>query len=264
MFLFILPSVWIPNAFATVTAKNSVLVCYGKLDPESIKGYAYVILESQHYNIYELRKIKSQNEKVLAYISLGEVNENAAHYNLLKDNTLGKNEIWNSYYINLKSEKTSDILMGIIASKLEMGYDGFFLDNIDNFNSFGPQPDQKPELIALMKKINDTWPEYTFLQNAGLEMISETAPYIDAVIIESIASNYTFADKNYKLREENDFQNYVTKLKAIKNNYHLPVILIEYADTVKLRDAIEKRIRHLGFDYFIGNIDLQTIPEFTH
>jgi hypothetical protein len=263
MFLFILPSVWFQDAFATVAARNSVLVCYGKLDPETIKGYSYVILEAQHYNIYELRKIKSQNEKVLAYISLGEVNGNAVHYDLLKNNTLGKNEIWDSYYINLKSEKTIDILMGIISEKLEMGYDGFFLDNIDNFNSFGTQPDQKPELLTLMRKIHETWPKHTFLQNAGLEMVSETAPYVDAIIIESIASDYTFNDKNYKLRDEQGFQNYVEKLKAIKKDYHLPVILIEYADTVALRDAIEKRIKPLGFDYFIGNISLQTIPEFT-
>src|SRR6478672_3295910 len=117
MFLFILPSVMIPNAFASMVNKNTVLVCYGRLSPESIKGYTYVILESQHYSIYEIKRIKSQNEKVLAYISLGEVNGNAAHYNLLKDSTLGKNDIWDSYYLNLKAEKTSQILLDIISSK---------------------------------------------------------------------------------------------------------------------------------------------------
>ena len=264
MFLFILPSVLVPNAFAGIVNKSTVLVCYGRLSPESIKGYTYVILESQFYNIYEIKKIKSQNEKVLAYISLGEVNGNASHYNQLKDNTLGKNEIWDSYYLNLKSEKTSKILLDIIGNTLEMGYDGFFLDNIDNFTSFGPQPDQKAELLALLKTIHQKYPEQTFLQNAGLEMISETASYVDAVIIESIATNYTFNDKVYRLREETDYQNYITKLNEIRKTYKLPIILIEYADTAALRDAVQKRIKNLGFEYFIGKIDLQTVPEFSN
>ena len=262
MFLFILPSVLFPNAFAGMVNKSTVLVCYGRLSPESIKGYSYVILESQYYNVYEIKKIKSQNEKVLAYISLGEVNANAPHYGLLKNSTLGKNDIWNSYYLDLKAEKTSKILLGIIGNTLKMGYDGFFLDNVDNFTQFGQQPDQKEELVALLKSIHNAYPEQTFLQNAGLEIIAETAPFVDAVIIESIATNYTFDDKVYRLREESDYQNYITKLQAIKKNYKLPIILIEYADTVALRDAVQKRIRNLGFEYFIGKIDLQSIPEF--
>ncbi|HLA56116.1 MAG TPA: endo alpha-1,4 polygalactosaminidase [Flavobacterium sp.] len=264
MFLFILPSVLVPNAYAATVNKSTVLVCYGRLDPASIKGYSLVILESENYNAFEIKQIKSQNEKVLAYISLGEVNKNAVHYKLLKDNTLGKNTIWDSYYLNLKAGKTTEILMQIIGETLQQGYDGFFLDNIDNYTSFGPQPDQKTELVNLLKTIYTAYPDYTFVQNAGLDLISETAPYIDAVVIESIASNYTFNDKKYKLRDEADYQNYVAKLKAINTNYNLPVILIEYADTVKLRDDIEKRINNLGYEYFIGQINLQAVPKFSN
>ena len=263
MFLFILPSVLIPSAFAGMVNKNTVLVCYGRLDPESIKGFSYVILEPTHYNVYEIKKIKSQNEKVSAYISLGEVNSNATHYKMLRGSTLGKNDIWDSYYLNLKAPKTSQILLEIISNTLKQGYDGFFLDNVDNFTQFGAQPDQKAELVALLKTIHQTYPEKTFLQNAGLEIISDTAPYVDAVIIESIATNFTFDDKVYRLREETDYQNYVQKLVAINKKYDLPVILIEYADTCTLRNAVQKRIRNLGFEYFIGQIDLQHIPEFS-
>jgi hypothetical protein len=262
MFLFILPSMLIPSAFAV--NKSTVLVCYGRLDPASIKGYSCVILESENYTMSEIRQIKSQNDKVLAYISLAEVNVNAKHYPLLKDNALGKNKIWDSYYLNLKLPKTNEILMKIIGDAIDMGYDGFFLDNLDNYTIFGPQPDQKNEVVALLKAIFEKYPHHTFLQNAGLDLIVDTAPYIDGVVVESIATNYTFNDKNYKLRDESDFQQYAEKLKNVKNTYNLPITLIEYADTVSLRDAIEKRIHNLGFDYFIGNINLQTIPQFSN
>ncbi len=262
MFLFLLPSVLAGAVPAPSVTKSTVLVCYGRLNPADIRGYNYVILESQFYNVYELRKIKSQNGKVLAYISVGEVNANAPHYAKLKGLTVGKNEIWDSYYLDLDSEKTRKVLMDIIKAKIDMGYDGFFLDNVDHYTSFGAQPKQRATLVSFLKQIFEAYPEQTFLQNAGLELVPDTAPYVDAVIIESIATDYTFADKKYKMRDQAQFDQYVTRLNTVRDQYKLPVILIEYADTKALHDEIVKRIRPLKFEYFIGKIDLQSIPEY--
>jgi endo-alpha-1,4-polygalactosaminidase (GH114 family) len=261
--LFVLPSILTANVLANGTIKNSILVCYGRLEPETIKGYSYVILESQYYTIDEVQKIKSQNEKVVAYISLGEVNANSKYFELLKANSYGKNEIWNSYYLNLKSEKAIENLMEMVKITLDFGYDGLFLDNIDNFTSFGLQSEQKAELINLLKAINDGYPNHIFIQNAGIEIIGETVPFVDLVMVESVASNYTFNDKNYKLREEKEFKNYINKLETVSNEFNLPIILIEYADTMALFNAIQRRIKLSKFDCFIGNIDLQTIPKFS-
>jgi len=261
MFLFVLPSLLASN-HASAVGKSTVLVCYGRLDPESIKGYDYVILESQFYNIYEIRKIKSQNEKVLAYISIGEVNEHAPHFKEIKDYTAGKNEIWNSYYLDLKSEKTVNTLLRIIDRTLEKGYDGFFLDNVDNYTTWGAQPNQKADLVKFLKTISEKYPEKIWIQNAGVELIDETAPYVDALVLESVATNYTFDDKSYKLRPEADFKAYASKLTDISKKHNLPVILIEYADTEKLYKQVLHRIKPLGFEYFIGSIELQSLPTF--
>jgi hypothetical protein len=258
--LFLLPSVLIPRAFAV--GKASVLVCYGRLEPELVKGYDCVIVEQENYTAAEVRVLKAQNQKVLAYISLGEVNENAKHYASLKEQTLGKNGIWNSYYLDLQSKKTVDVLIKHIGEAIDQGYDGFFLDNFDNFGPWGKQSAQKANLVALLKKIHEKYPHYTFLQNAGLDLVPDTAPYIDGIVVESIATDYSFADKKYKLRSEPDFDQRAARLTAINQTYKLPVTLIEYADTTILRDAAEKRIKRLGFDYFIGQINLQTIPQF--
>lgn len=261
MFLFVLPSILTANPPAAV-GKSTVLVCYGRLNPEDIKGYDYVILEPQFYNIYEIRKIKSQNEKVLAYISIGEVNANAPHYAELKDHTAGKNEIWDSYYLDLKSEKTVNTLLRIIDRTLDKEYDGFFLDNVDNYTTWGAQPNQKQDLVNFLKTISEKHPDKIWIQNAGLELVPDTARYVDAIVIESVATNYTFDDKTYKLRAEADFKAYADKLADINKKYNLPIILIEYADTEKLYKQVLHRIKPLGFDYFIGNIDLQGIPTF--
>lgn len=260
--ILMLPSILYSND--NTMAKHAILICYGRLEPETIKGYHYVILESHHYNIYEINAIKSQNEKVLAYISLGEINAHSKYFDLLKENTFGKNEIWNSYYLNLKSDSTIQKIMEIVKSTLAIGYDGLFFDNIDNFTSFGPQYQQKEDLLKLLNTIHSNYSSHTFIQNAGIQIISETARYVDAIVIESVASNYTFDDKSYKLRDLNTFENTISELERVRGKYKIPVILIEYADNMELHNAIIERINPSKFDCFIGNIDLQTIPKFSN
>jgi endo-alpha-1,4-polygalactosaminidase (GH114 family) len=223
-----------------------------------------VILESQHYNIYEINKIKSQNEKVVAYISLGEINAHSKYFEHLKENTFGKNEIWNSYYLNLKSDHTIEKIMEMVNNTLDLGYDGLFFDNIDNFTSFGPQSQQKEDLLKLLKTIDNDYSDHVFIQNAGIQIISETAQYVDAIVVESVASNYTFDDKNYKLRDLTEFENAISELEKVRKKYNLPLILVEYADNMELHNAILKRINASKFDCFIGNIDLQTMPKFSN
>ncbi len=261
-FLFIIPTILLTLFFTNDMKKNNVLFCYGKLKPEEIKGYDYLILESKHYFPSNVRVMKSQNKKVLAYISLGEVNINANHYKELKNSTLGKNKIWNSFYLDLKSEKTIQILLNIVDETLKKGYDGLFLDNIDNYCMYGHQKAQKEDLIKLLKKIKEKYPNKTFIQNAGLEIIDQTHEYIDGIAIESIASNYTFKTKKYSLRDNSQFENSMKNLESIKNKYKMPIILIEYADTEVLYKQIEDKIKNSKFDYFIGNIDLQHLPKF--
>ena len=260
--LFLLPYLMVSNVLGNTNTKSPVLVCYGRLEPQTIVGYKYVIIESKYYSIYEVQRLKSQNEKVIAYISLGEINANSSYFERLKNDTMGKNEIWNSFYLNLESEKTKEILLEMVKSILAKGYDGLFLDNIDNFSSFGPQFKQDQELVSLLKTISELYPKHVLIQNSGIEIISKTASFVDVIIVESVATNYTFEDKNYKLRDYKAFAEYISQLKSVNKDYDLPIILIEYADTQTLRDAVQKRIKGLNFDCFIGNINLQTLPKF--
>ena len=262
IFLYILPSLLTNSLLQSSVKKSTVLVCYGKVKPESIKGYTYVILESLNYSSQQIKTIKAQNSKVFAYISLGEVNIHAPHYKILKSNTIGKNENWDSYYLNLKSNKTQETLLNIVDKTLSEGFDGLFLDNIDNFTIYGPQKEQKKDLINLLKKIKEFYPKKEFLQNAGLDLVPETLPYINAIVVESVASDYVFKDKSYNLRKSEDHNSRITRLKSISENSKIPIILIEYADSKKLYSQITDRVESSKFEYFIGNIDLQSIPKF--
>ena len=228
LFLFI-------NSVQSDMKKNTVLVCYGKMKPELVKNYKYIILESKHYLPSNIRVLKSQNEKVFAYISLGEVNKNAPHY---------------------------EILMILVDELFAKGYDGLFLDNFDNFTIHGPQKEQKTAIVNLLKMIKEKYPNKSFIQNAGLDLIAETTNYVDAIAIESIATDYSFKQKKYSLREKSQYEALMNRLQSIHTTYDEPILLIEYANTPTLAKQVENRIKNSDFEYFIGNIDLQSIPNF--
>lgn len=263
LFFFFLPALLGTSTINFPIDKSRLLVCYGKIEASKIKGYNYVILEGKNFSKDEITLIKKNNKKVVAYISLGEVNANASHYNLLKNNFLGKNDTWNSHYLDLKSEKTNIVLMLLIKKIVDKGFDGLFFDNIDNFGSFGPQKEQRKELIALIKKIKKQYPNHFFIQNSGAELIADTHQDIDAILFESVASNFSFKNNTYQLREETEYQSYLNRLNTLKKKYKLPILLVEYSDNQNLNASLIKRLANTNFDYFIGKIDLQTIPNYT-
>ena len=152
--------------------------------------------------------------------------------------------------------------MVIVDETFAQGYDGLFLDNIDNFTIHGPQKDQKEAVVKLIQKIKEKYPKKMYIQNAGLDLADDTSRYIDVIAIESIATDYSFKDKKYNLRENNDYKNYMSRIDSINAKYSIPFILVEYADSKTLVDQIEKRFENVPYEYFVGKIDLQTIPQF--
>lgn len=261
-FLWLLPSVLIPGTFSKNEDKSTVLFCYGKFNTALVKNYNQVIIEPFHFNLTEIKQLKKDNKQVLAYISLGEVNSQAKHYKKLKNITLGKNNNWDSHYLDLKSEKTKEVLLQLMTEAFDKGFDGMFLDNLDNFTQFGPQKEDKKEAIEFLKIIAAKFPNKVFYQNAGLELLENTHKYIDGVVVESVASSYTFKDKKYGLRNKQEFDTYINRIDSLKTKYNIKFILVEYADTKALYDKIALRLAKYKLDYFIGKIDLQTLPNY--
>lgn len=93
--------------------------------------------------------------------------------------------------------------------------------------------------------------------------MSETNKYIDGVVVESVASSYSFSEKKYGLKERKQFENQINKIKELKLKFKKPFLLVEYADTKILRDKIVQRLTKYKLDYFIGKLDLQSIPDYT-
>ena len=242
--------------------QETLFICYGKLNPKSIVGYNYVILESSFYTAVEIQEFKEKNETVFAYLSLGEVNKYSTIYDRLATSFIGKNENWDSFLLNLDLEITTTILAESIDEYIKLGYHGIFFDNLDNFGIHGKQTAQKNSLLAFIKNMKSQYPNHLFIQNAGLEFIDFTYPLVDAILVESVASYFDFSTSTYQLRSEEEFKIRLDNLNAIHNQYKIPVLLVEYANSQKEYNCIQDRLEPKGIPYFVGNIDLQTKPNF--
>jgi hypothetical protein len=241
--------------------KKQVLFTYGDFYPTAVSGYEILVIESAHFDSEDIAILKEQNNKVLGYVSLGEVNEAAAHFSELKELTLGKNEIWNSHILDIENKETQETLLAIFDFNMKKGLDGMFLDNIDNYTEFGPTPNKKDALLKFLKMLEIAFPDIYLMQNAGISIVKDTHPYIDAIAKESIASDYDFKNNKYQLRDEEIFSKLLTELEQAYRDFEVPVVLIEYADTPKLKEDIKQRLEETSWPYFIGKIELQKIPD---
>ena len=240
---------------------SKTLVSYGKLDPTKIKDYELLIVEETHYTKEEVKILKSNNDKVIAYISLAEINSHAKYYDQLKDYTLGKNELWNSFHLDLSSPELRKRLLQIIKEIMSKGFDGLFLDNIDNACSFGPHPEHKKYVIDLIKQIRKLNNNIFLIQNSGLEIIKSTYKHVNVVALESVVTNYDFNTNEYRLRDESELTKRISDLNVLVDKYAFNVLLIEYADKKSLYNTTKEILSKHSYNYFIGNIDLQTIPK---
>lgn len=245
--------------------KKDTFVCYGKFPVSKVKGYKYVIIEPANFNKEDIATLKSNNHYVLAYVSLGEVNIHANHFKSVKPFVLEENKTWNSYTLDISNEITHDVLLNIVNEKINTGYDGFFLDNIDSYTEYGNIHHLKDNLVCFLKMIKTLYPSVFLMQNAGLTLINETKDTVNAVAVESVASDYQFSTKVYKLREYNDFLNRINTIKSIQKSTNLPFVFIEYSDNEKLSKLITKRLRKkikpTKNSIFTNDINLQSIPK---
>ena len=243
-------------------AQATVLVCYGDVNPDKIRGYKYVILESEHYNPFDVKLLQENNELVLGYISMGEVSPSRFYFESIREKTVGKNPIWDSYYLDLEDSTTQAAIGGFVDKIKGKGFDGVFLDTVDVYGPWGPQAKQEAAYAKLIKFIKEKYPDFHLMQNAGLEIVPRVKNEINSIAIESVITNYNFNRDQYKMRKSRETQEKAIELSTINERYGLPIILIEYADSRSMFNKVKTQAINLKWDYFIGNIGLESLPKF--
>jgi len=238
---------------------NKFLICYGRLNPLEVKGYDVLILEPEHYTESEILILRNNNNIVAGYISLTEVNNNSKHFDLLSDYIFGKNSTWNSSYIDIKKESAQEILQNLTDDIIDKGFNGLFMDNLDNVSQWGPLKDAEKSLVSIISAIKNNSNDIYLIQNSGFFLNDSLERITDAILVESLFSLYDFKTNEYRFRDKRSLDKMLKRINETSLNSKKDILVLEYANTAKMYIKLERQLKKLELDYFIGKIDLQTI-----
>lgn len=245
-----------PGTFTErLSGLETFLPVYGKVDPRVFADYDLLVLEGGHYLDQDINNYKREGQYIIAYLSITEINGDANYFSRLEGQLLGRHPYWNSFYLDPGNMRVREELLNIAGDYRQAGFDGLFLDTLDNTGPHGPlraHASEMTEFVAILRKM---WPEALLVQNSGLHIPPGTC---DMVIKESVLGYVDFDHSVYGLRSPEIQEALVHEL----NTYGMPYALLEYARTKKHYKALEDRMGTLGCMGSIANLELQGLPKF--
>ena len=241
-------------------------ICYSKVTPDQVKPFDLVVLEPDNYTHNEVEALKQTGTEVIGYLSLGEVNPARWYYPLLEmRGFLGKNENWNSYYLDLSDSTTKSIIGNHVAPEIMVkGFDGFFLDTIDAVAPYTSRDTLQNDMYQVIKNLRDRFPESRIIQNAGLFLLDRTHNLVDGVALEDVATLYEFDSESYYIRNEREFSERVSLIQNYAAQYESTFYIIDFAVNPRDRREVARKLDTLSHPYYIGNIELDSLYRKPH
>ncbi len=205
--------------------------------------------------------------KLYAYTSLGEVGADKPY---AKDvpaaAKLTRNPAWSSDVMDQTSQTWQQFYVNKIVAQLwAKGFRGIFIDTLDSYQLAATTPAaraaQEAGMIATIRQLKTRFPGIRIILNRGFEILPQIHADITAVAAESLFQGWDNAKKHYTVVSENDRSWLNAQLNRIKNEYHLPVIVIDYAapQQRQLARQLAKKIRTAGFIPWISNPELDML-----
>lgn len=250
------------NKLSEGSISGSFGVVYSDINPSMVSGYDLLIVEPYFYSKQDINEFHSRGIKVVAYLSLGEVNESRSYFNDFKKiGLIGKNENHGSYYINLSENRIKEKFIDeIVPELLSYGYDGLFLDTIDAVAPYTLRRTMQQDMVDLISGIRSRNPDKLLIQNAGLFLLDKTSIYIDAVAVESVASDYDFKKNEYQIKPVKEYEEKLHLIDSLQNSYGIPFLIIDFAKNYETTVQVKSRLENSGFPFFISNIEFRGLP----
>ncbi|MCB1505737.1 MAG: endo alpha-1,4 polygalactosaminidase [Hyphomicrobiaceae bacterium] len=195
-------------------------------------------------------KRNGEEREVLAYISVGEVEEGRRYMNKGgRKYSTGRTQGWKGNYAAKYWEPGwKEIVKRRVKEALDKGYDGVYLDRVDTYESSGSRKRARQEMIELVEEVSRTAKSSkgdaaVIVQNAEELLTSER--YVNA--IDGVAKEDLYRGINHDGRRNSEgdiaeSERYLKRAKAKGKS----VMVVEYADGEAGEEA-KSRARSKGF-----------------
>jgi endo-alpha-1,4-polygalactosaminidase (GH114 family) len=199
--------------------------------------------------------LKERGKTAVGYLSIGEVNSTRAYFADVKTQNLilTENKNWKgSFFVDVRNPLwTQRILEDLIPKILHSGFDGVFLDTVDNAPYLEQTEPQRyrgmsDAMVSLIKTIRRNYPSIKIVVNRGFDILPKIEGDIDMVLGESIVDSQVTLLKHMKKRRPS-----------------LTILTLDYVDPKDRNAVIQayRRQRANGFNPYVSTRELNMIFE---
>ncbi len=267
LLLTLLAGFWGPKVLASAALNNpNIAFFYGAKPPwAELQAFDLVVVDPGHVPDPALPKLA--HTRLAAYVAVGEVQPSRSYAaQIPKAWLVGENKDWGSRLIDQSQPQWPKFFTdSIIAPLWNSGYRTFFLDTLDSYHLFAKTPQkraaQEAGMVAVIDAVKQRYPEVRFIFNRGFEILGRTHQHIESVVAESLFQGYDAGKAKYKVVPPEDREWLLGQLRRAKDEYRLPVVVIDYVPSSEreLARKTAKRIMDLGFTPWVATPDLGTL-----
>ncbi len=253
-------------AVSTAPASPAVAFYYGANPPwDELQAFDLVVVDPDH--VKDPAAVKLPHTQLAAYVSVGEVHPDRAYVaDIPKTWIKGKNKDWGSLIIDQASPAWPKFFTDRVLTPLwNAGYRTFFLDTLDSYQQFAKTPEERAKqeagLVTLVNMVKQRYPQAQLMFNRGFEILPRTHQQVAWVAAESLLQGYSASKGQYAPVPPADREWLLGQLNRVRNDYHLPVIVIDYAPVGNrtLARSTAHSIAAMGFTPWVATGDLATV-----
>lgn len=245
-------------------------VYYSDREPATaFAGFRLLVFDSDRHP--PLAPLAGEDRTLLGYISLAEIAESRGYFQNVKADgvLLGEHPVWkHSHYIDIRDERwRSRVLNQLIPDILAQGFNGVFLDNLDDPSALEDANPAKyrgmqKAAVGLVRSIRQKFPAARIMVNRGYRLLEEVAGSVDMVLGESVFTDYDFQSRTYRVRAQKAYQEQVRILETAKlRNPALEIFTLDYWNPRDKKGIarIYRAQRANGFAPYVATIGLDQI-----
>jgi uncharacterized protein (TIGR01370 family) len=243
---------------SSASAAPNVAWYYGSDAPlDELKAFDIAVVEPGHG--YDPKTYRSQSSELFAYVAVGEV-QHSRDYAREMDKAwiIGDNPAWGAQVVDLANPAWQHFFVErIVAPLWQRGYRGFFLDTLDSYQLVAKTENtrrrQEDGLVATITLLKQRFPGAKLIFNRGFEVLPRLHQLAFAVAAESLFGGWDAAGARYVDVPPADRDWLKNQLDRVKNQYGLPVYVIDYAPPGSRERArsIARQIAALGFTPYV-------------
>jgi hypothetical protein len=262
-----------------VREAKSYYCYYGSDKVEALSKFDFVILHAPAATRETVTQLRDRGVVTIGYISCGEdetlrTGDGAGpggkaswYFDKDKDGKPDTHPVWKSIYTNSADPKwRADRVREAKRLITDVGFDGIFLDTVDDVTVY---PETFDGMVELINDFRRELPDTPIVMNQSWELLLKVAPIIDGVMLEGFSTSYDFETKSYRrnpAKWDDDGLAAVRKyVEPARREHPFQVIVLDYAkpEQTELIQQAADRAATFKFLHAVAPVSLDEVYNVT-